>query len=427
MNLEELCEEYFKGKVKPKHLSQFEETTPKGNTIQGYINHKPNKYLGSLLITNVNGEECIQFIHSMPKIHYYNDSRDIPITENIYYCFEKLDGTCLILYPLKNSKGEIIEVVPKTRGRAVADSHFIELYNKVDKKSINDYYKENSGVLLFELYGILNQHDIIYYDTGVDIRLIAIVDDDGNYINNPIDYTDYTYTDIMKYGFKLPDPVCVLYHRGTEWYIESRSQKYYPYLKSKILNYPTIDDAVDGLMELLETLNKEFFEVNGRIAIEGVVINVITKCGYKRFLKCKPHDIMIKHTTENGIPRKSITKEVLKYFDEYGSTVADIYNDDPNHHTEYLYRMLEEEYPIELIHRSKNKIEKIFMQIWDNKQIPESIHKICDDLIRDYPNQSVSDLMRVFAKKYPMKKKKDARLVFTVLEKQLKRKEQIGG
>ena len=66
------------------------------------------------------------------------------------------------------------EIVAKTRGRPVADSHFYELYRKVDQKPINDYYKEHDGILIFELHGILNQHEIIHYNTGIDIRLIAI-------------------------------------------------------------------------------------------------------------------------------------------------------------------------------------------------------------------------------------------------------------
>ena len=66
--------------------------------------------------------------------------------------YEKLDGTCLILYPLKDHNGNIIEIIPKTRGRVVADRDFIELLNKIDQTSINEYYSKNDGILMFELY-----------------------------------------------------------------------------------------------------------------------------------------------------------------------------------------------------------------------------------------------------------------------------------
>ena len=230
LNVDEVCEMFFDGKVKPKHLTSFDEVTPQGNGITGYLNQKPNKYLGSLVITSVNDEPTMQFVQSMPKIHYFNDSRDILVSDKIYFCYEKLDGSCLILYPLLNSNGEIIEIVPKTRGRAVADTHFIELYNKVDKKPIIEYYKDNTGVLIFEMYGILNQHDIIHYNTGIDIRLISVVEN-GVFFNNMIDYGHCTYTKIYECGFKLPYAMFELYHDGADWYIKAISQKYYPYLK----------------------------------------------------------------------------------------------------------------------------------------------------------------------------------------------------
>ena len=78
--------------------------------------------------------------------------------------------------------------------------------------------------------------------------------------------------------------------------------------------------------------------------------------------------------------------------------------------------MLEEEYAIELIHKSKKKIERIFMQIWESKQVPESIHQITDELVEEYGKEGISYCMRMFAEKYPMKKKK-ASLVYGVLEK----------
>lgn len=50
---EKYCEKYFENTVKPKHLRDFEAKTPNGNIIKGYISRKPNKYLGSLIITHI--------------------------------------------------------------------------------------------------------------------------------------------------------------------------------------------------------------------------------------------------------------------------------------------------------------------------------------------------------------------------------------
>lgn len=406
-----ICENFFEGKLKEKHLRSFHETTPEGNVIDGYISVKPNKYLGSCVITTVNGEETNQFIQSMPKIHYFEDERDIS-SECISLCYEKLDGTCLILYSLRNKDGEVIEIVPKTRGRPVADSHFIELYHRVDQKPIKDYYENHDGILIFEMHGILNQHEIIHYSVGIDIRLIAIYED-GEFNNNPLEAEIY--------GFKKPDLVFKLHHQETEWIVKSTSDKFKAYLGRNIWTFPTNIDAVDGIQKLLEDLNKEYIKYNGIRAIEGVVINTFNVGGHPKWLKCKPKDIENEHRSQNGIPRSSITKEVLKYFDEYGADVQEIYLKDKNHHTEYIERMLREEYNEEYIAKSRKKIERIFMQIWDNRQVPESIHKITDDLIEEYGDKGITHCMRMFAQKYPMKKKQ-SRMVYSTLEVKFNRK-----
>lgn len=411
-HLDELGEKYFpNSKIRGKHLTYFKETTPQGNRIEGYINRKPNRYLGSMIILNVNNEPVEQFIQSMPKIHYYHDPRDIPAHGGYNYCYEKLDGSCLIIYPLKNKDGEIIEIIPKTRGRPVADKNFQNYYNKIDQKPIIDYYNDNDGILIFELYGIINQHEIIHYDTGIDIRLIGI-------------YTDNEFLNssavAFKHNFKLPDQIFSLYNIKNEWYLKWTSEKYKAYKPEEYKNedkyYPTITDAIDGIQYELEQLNKKYYTINKRIATEGVVINTFDENGTRKWLKCKPRDIEQKHKTVNGIPRRSITKECLKYFDEYGSDVKEIYLKDKNHHTEYLHRQLKEEYSEELIQKSSKKIEKTFMQIWENREIPESIHLLAEEIYNKYHKQGISNCMRLFAQEKPMLKNK-SRQVYQVLEK----------
>ena len=48
--------------------------------------------------------------------------------------YEKLDGSCLILYGLYDDQGNLLEVVPKTRGVPVADKHIVEMYNEIEIK-----------------------------------------------------------------------------------------------------------------------------------------------------------------------------------------------------------------------------------------------------------------------------------------------------
>lgn len=409
MEISSVCN-YF-GDCKEKYISKFEENTPQHNLIKGYICRKPNRFLGSLLITEINGEKVEYFVQSMPKIHYFEDERDMT---GHGVAFEKLDGSCLILYPLFNSKDELIEIVPKTRGRAVADKHFIELYNKIDHSNIEWYFeKNNNAVLFFEMYGILNQHEILHYQTGIDIALIGV------YKNNHF-FKGKSIIDLAnKYGFKTPDPIFeITYREPSTFKVCLKSEKYFKnqkYLNENSLCFPTQMDALDFIQQQLEELNKTYLRKNGRIATEGVVINTTKSNGNQKYIKLKPRDIENKHRNNGGIPRSSITKEVLKYFDEYGSEVKELYLIDENHHTEYIHRMLKEEYPEEWVNNSAKRIEKVFMQIWDAKQVPESIHDICNELIHEYGDKGITHCMRMFAQKYPMKKK-DATTVYSVLE-----------
>ena len=405
---------YFNN-CKSKYLRRFSEETPKGNLIKGWICTKPNKYLGSLLIDELNNERHIQFIQSMPKINYFNDERDICLDNKCTFevfnaiCYEKLDGTCLILYPILDKNGYIIEIVPKTRGRAIADKHFKALYDKIDKSNIIRYFNKYTNVLFFEMYGILNQHEIINYDTGIDLVLIGCWNED--HFCKPFELWKIS----LECGFKQPDEMFRIERNR----IKITSQKYRWYFNNIQLEdkeAPTVIDAVDKVQNFLEYLNKQYYSKNGRLATEGVVVNCTNHDGNQKYIKIKPRDIENKHRSENGIPRSKIVKEVLKYFDEYGSEVEEIYQNDENHHTEYLYRMLSEEYSEEIIQKSSKKIEKIFMQIWDSKQIPKSFHIIAEELFNKYHDKGITHCMRMFSQEYPMKKK-DASTIYNVLEK----------
>ncbi len=420
MEIEEVCS-YF-GDCKPKHIRKFQEKTPNGNCIEGYICKKPNRYLGSLLITKTNGESYNQFIQSMPKIEYFNDNRDIDSSYSggEVCAYEKLDGSCLIVYPLVDEHDNLIEIVPKTRGRAVADSNFLSLYDRCDKTPIYEYYmysrrygKPNRGVLFFEMYGILNQHDIIHYETGIDLVLI------GCYTTKF--FKSKALKNLCVYGFKQPDKIF-------EWdgkYIDITTEKYQWWFSHVGITWDDKkallpQDAVNLMEGFLDYLNAKFNEQNNRLATEGVVINCTDANGNQKYIKVKPRDIRNKHQSEKGVPRRDIIKEVYKYFDEYGSQVEEIYRKDPSHHTQYIWDMLSEEYDIMFIDKSHKKIERIFMQVWDAKQVPESIHKICDDLIDEYGEQGITHCMRMFAQKYPMKKNQ-ARTVYQTLEIKFKK------
>lgn len=404
---------YF-GDCKPKYLRRFSEKTPKGNYIEGWICKKSNRYLGSLLIDTLAGEPHLQFVQSMPKIDYFEDERDLCLVGNDAnltfhdaIAYEKLDGSCLILYPILDENGYIVEVVPKTRGRAVADSHFLELYDKIDKSAIWDYYGHNKGVLFFEMYGILNQHDIIHYDTGIDIRLIGCY---TSRFHKPKSLRGLC----TKYGFRQPDAMFEIGRHS----VSITTQKYTWYfndVKYEDRVAPTPIDAVSKIKHFLEYLNATYNDMYGRVATEGVVINCTDSRGQQRYLKVKPRDIEQKHRCVDGVSRSAIVKEVLKYFDDYGASVQEIYEQDPKHHTEYITRMLLEDYNEEYVKKSSKKIEKVFMDVWNAKQVPQSLHDIAQEVFDECKDEGITHCMRMFAQKYPMKKK-DAKTIYYILE-----------
>lgn len=427
---EKFCEKYFENNVKPKHLKEFEAKTPQGNVIRGYICRKANKYLGSLVITHITEKsgksyDTEQFIQSFPKIHYWDERHRLKEDDEsiIYYCQEKLDGTCLIIYSLNDELGDLLEIVPKTRGQPVADEHILEMYRLVDRKAVEEFFEGNfhaDDTLMFELYGILNKHEIAHMDTYIDIRLIGAYID-GVFLNY-ISLKCYSDLD----NFQTPNTVFTI--------------EKYPYENSfsirwcannpKLMNYetdcedtfPTLYDAISQVRELLAQINEKYFKQNARSVIEGVVINGEHFKSGQMYLKIKPHNIEAEARMQDSVPRRFILKEVQKYFDEFGSKVPQLYEEDDTHYMKYVKQQLSEEFSYEQIEdpRTTRRIKNIFMDVWDSKVPPKSLQNISEELVSQYPDKSISELMKIFASTYTSKKR-HSRHVYSILSKIHKR------
>ncbi|WP_458453695.1 hypothetical protein [Methanobrevibacter sp.] len=426
----EFCEKYFENTVKPKHLRNFEATTPNGNVIKGYISRKPNKYLGSLIITHIsekngNSYDTEQFVQSFPKIHYWDSRHKLKEDEGqiIYHCQEKLDGTCLIIYSLNDRQGNSIEIVPKSRSQAVADQRILDMYELIDKKAIGEFFKNPAhfnDTLMFELYGILNRHEIAHMDTYIDINLI------GAFINEEfLNYISMScYCDLD--NFKKPETIYTIEKYPHEnvfsirWNRENQKLKNYEITCKD--TFPTLYDAIMEVKLLLEKINKKYVEYNQRRVIEGIVINGIHFNNTQMYLKVKPRDIEIEARQMDSVPRRFVLKEVQKYFDEFGSNVRKLYENDDMHYIKYVKHQLKEEFSYEQIEdpRTIRRIKKVFMEVWDSQLPPVSIQNICEDLIRENPDDSISELMRIFAKTYPSKKQ-HSRHAYNILSKLQKR------
>ena len=408
MKINHIIETYFDNKVKKKDLYQFKQKTKKGNIIEGYICRKPNEYLGSMFIEKVNNEDNPQFIHSMPKIHYYSKKIEGIETEEIIF-HEKLDGSCIIYYPLYQD-GEVIEVIPKTRNTVIADDFIFNLLKKAITYPIEKIVKEYDIVLMFELYGVLNQHEIYNPDAYCSLTLI------GGYSIN----TNQMYSNLMldsfaeKYNLKRPRHLITVHgFRGVYFitFISPYLQIYYH--NDKISMHTSLSEVIQEIKKILSQVNQESYNINGFALTEGVVANMQKQIG--GYLKVKPEEIELKH---KGIPTTEIKKEVRKYWDEYGSKIEAIYKQDKKHYLNYVKENLAEDFPIDIVesNKTKKRIEKIFFTIWDAKTVPIGIQEIARTLCEENPELSLPEIMNIFSQQYPQKKNQ-ARMVYSICKK----------
>ena len=427
--------EYFSQKyfnnIKIKNLKDFREITPNGNIIEGVICKKPNRFLGSMVIDKIileNKEviETEQFIQAMPKIHYYDENKKMYSKEEVVYpAYEKLDGTCLILFGLYNN-GKVIEIVPKTRGVPVADSFIVDLYNEIDHSNVESFfemYGDFNPVLLFELFGALNQHSIFYPRTRIDINLIG-----GSLDGVFLDWYELDYFR-DQYDFNRPIKLFSLVYFNNVWRIRFKPGIFFHYAflecsdeeRIEVLRreYDNESDMIQALENFITVINKNFYKVHNRQLLEGVVVNTYNALSKSFvYIKVKSTEIKEMCKLENGVPRKFILKEVRKYFDEYGSRVKDIYISDENHYKEYVNRNLLEEFAPDIVNnnRTQKRVQNIFLDILESKEPPVGLQEICNGLRDKYPELSVSDLMRLFAKEYP-EKKRYASTAYQIFEK----------
>jgi len=420
------ADSYFGG-MNSKELREFKATTPEGHEINGYICNKHNHFLGSLLILRVDGEETTQFVQSFPKIKYYEHKSQIDEDLSVHFAFEKLDGSCLIIYPLF-LPDHTIEYVPKTRGMAVADKHFISMFNKMDHKHIDEYYNAPGNrfdTLVFEMYGSQNKHEIYYPDVDLDLTLIGV----------------YKNKSIVNY----PPEECGAYWLGAGE-LRNVSVDYFteniPLIridknedgKFRLgivgdslladLNYTDEifgeDNSFDNMMDCIVACKNAIDYINESresILLEGVVFNTYSPSGNQKYIKVKTSAIEIKHRSENGIPKNDIIKELNKYFDDYQSQLKELYSEDKYCYWGYVREMLLEDYPVEYVdnHKTKNKTERLFLKMWEARNPSPELDEITDTLINDYPGYDVVDLIRLFAQKYPQLKKQSGK-VYNLLE-----------
>lgn len=421
----QVLEKYFNNSINRKSLRGFRNKTPEGNFISGWICLEPGEYLSSMLLTEIKTQDgkkiyCERFLRGMPKQHYYDENEWSLCEEGKFVCYicrEKLDGTCLMLFALYDEEDNLIEVVPRTRGMAVASNHIVDMYNLIDKAQIEAfyYYPHNyDTILMFELNGILNRHEITNHQYYIDLRLIGA----------SCDGEVYKHRDVLSIAyhnhFALPDELFSVFRTQEGWMIYARISRLHPYYTDNCdfeVRYESLGKCIDGLTEIIETINNNYKEKNGHIAIEGVVINGIDSQNNQRYVKVKPKSVMKLARLGNGIPRWAIRKETYKYFDEHGVLeVKEIYNKDSLDYLKFIKKNLLEEFPEDMVNSTKTekKITNVFFDIWEAKTPDLTIQKIAQELADKYSDKSKAEIMKLFAQEYPSFKNK-SRQVYGIL------------
>lgn len=426
---QEYADTYFGG-MNSKNLKEFVDVTPQGHKINGYICMSHNYYLGSLLILRVDGRETEQFIQSFPKIKYYEDTRQLDPVKSEHYCFEKLDGSCLIIYPLMVNNGTTIEYVPKTRGMPVADKRFIKLFNRLDHSKIDNYFLcHKFDTIVFELYGQDNPHEIFYKDVDLDLTLIGVYRDVNHLLEGYPDDFDGVHERYWLTGEELREVSKEYFVENIPLFKIEYNDDYYSLsiVEDSLLadlnytndifsddnKYSTFMECVFGLKEAIDNINNNY----EHLLFEGVVINSTRPNGGQNYIKVKTSVIEQKHRSQEGIPRKDIIKELNKYFDDYQSQIKELYEADKKCYWPYVREMLLEDYSVEYVDnpKTRNKTEKLFLKVWDARMPSPELDTITDELIEEFPKAEVVDLIRLFAQRYPQLKKQAGK-VYTLFE-----------
>lgn len=168
-----------------RYWQPFDATSPGGISFSGFLCRQESDKLGMLAVTSLNGQERLDFIPAMPKIHYpYIQDRDgalqvsIPVPINVTDArFNvKLDGTAIIFYPLKDAEGQVLEVVARTRLLPMlmpsrwGDWNGLLAETLPDRGPVEAAVRSQDVVLIFELWGYRNPH-LVRYDTPLALTL----------------------------------------------------------------------------------------------------------------------------------------------------------------------------------------------------------------------------------------------------------------
>jgi hypothetical protein len=364
--------------VGPKHWQLFDEKSPRGVPMTGYICLQESDYLGALALTSIDGKERFEIIPSMPKIHYpyVEDAREgtvrvsVPLPINVVDVrfTTKLDGTCIIFYALPDEDGHPIEIVPRTRLNPVLTASrwgdWPAMLAKVlpDHSGVERAVRDQKMVLCFELWGYRNPH-LVRYDTPLALSFhTAIRRSPGHLASHR------TLQDLAgRYGFDL--------------------------VKSIRVEQPdavALEAAYRALQAQMEARNQAASE--GIFLEEGAVLMVSTR-DTATYWKCKPPSIEEIHFTADQALGKDIIKQALLKLAERNYDFA-------NGNVAELHAELEKDFQPPVVEGQAELIQRMWVEFVVELQKRDWLRQHVEQSKLD-PRRQTVELMRYLSQHYP--------------------------
>ncbi len=360
--------------VGARYWQPFAVTSPGGIPFAGYICRHESEKLGMLAITELAGQERLEFVYAMPKIHYpYEYDRDgrpmvaISVPQNTADArfTLKLDGTAIIFYPLKDAAGAVLEVLPRTRLQPVlAASRWGDWWKLLDeampdRARVQEAVSVQDAVLIFELWGYRNPH-LVSYGTPLALTLHTAV-------RHRKVASFRRLSDIAaRYGFDL-----------------------IPTLEVAAPNAAGLAEAYRRWQDRMEAANQA---AGSEVYTQEGAILVLSTAETATYWKCKPPSIEEIHWAGSGeISKESIVQALHKML-ENGYDFA------PGH-VEDLHAMLEADFDPRQIEGAVDLIQREFLDFSVEMQRRAWLRQMVEDSgldVRDLPN-----LMRYLSQHYP--------------------------
>jgi len=364
--------------VGPKHWQPFDEKSPGGVPMTGYVCLQESDYLGALALTAIGGKERFEIIPSMPKIHYpyVEDPREgtvkvvVPLPINVVDVrfTTKIDGTCIIFYALPDEDGNPLEIIPRTRLNPVLTASrwgdWPAMLKEVlpDRSGVERAVRDQKLVLCFELWGYRNPH-LVRYDTPLALSFHTAIRRSAGHLAS-----FRTLQDLAgRYGFDL--------------------------VKSIRVEKPdaeALESAYRALQQQMEARNQAAGE--GIFIEEGAVLMVSTR-DTATYYKCKPPSIEEIHFTADQALGKDIIRQALlklaeRNYDFVNGNVAD------------LSAELEKDFPSPVVEGQAELIQRTWVDFVIELQKRDWLKQLVEQSGLD-PHKQTVELMRHLSQHYP--------------------------